>query len=85
MFCKFNQKDWQLRDVVSGFGFLDLFVEESKGDMTCVGPKLNRDSEANQTFDNAEMASAASRCQPVTDTATGDNFIKTNCFTVNSW
>jgi len=100
MFSKFHQKDWQLRDVLAGYGCLDLFVEESKGDMTYVGPKLNRDSEANQTFftweycrdgfSSQEMsASKADALLRMTerlldDTPNYDNFIKTHCFTVDS-
>merc|ERR550525_920886 len=99
-FSSFHGKDWELRDVVAGYGCLDLFVEESKGAISYVGPKLNRDSEANQTFftweycrngfSSQEMsASKADALLRMTerlldDTPTYDNFIKTHCFTIDS-
>ena len=46
-FSSFHGKDWELRDVVSGYGCLYLFVEENKG------PHLNR--EANQTYFTWEL------------------------------
>ena len=99
-FSSFHQKDWELRDVVAGYGCLDLFVEESQGDFSYVGPKLNRDSEANQTFytweyyrkgfSSQEMSASKSDAlhrmieRLLDDTPRYDNFIKTHCFTVRS-
>ena len=99
-FSSFHRKDWELRDVVAGYGCLDLFVEENKGNFSYVGPKLNRDSEANQTFftweycrngfSSQEMAASKSDAinriieRLLDDQANYDNFIKTHCFTVQS-
>ena len=99
-FSSFHGKDWELRDVVAGYGCLDLFVEESKGAISYVGPKLNRDSEANQTFftweytrkgfSSSEMTASKSDAllmlteRMLDDTPSYDNFIKPHCFTVRS-
>eukprot|EP00090_Calanus_glacialis_P034363 TRINITY_DN5765_c0_g1_i1.p1 TRINITY_DN5765_c0_g1~~TRINITY_DN5765_c0_g1_i1.p1 ORF type:complete len:1490 (+),score=607.25 TRINITY_DN5765_c0_g1_i1:212-4471(+) len=49
-FSSFHGKEWELRDIVSGYGCLDLFIEESKGSYSYAGPKLHREREANQTY-----------------------------------
>merc|ERR550525_125568 len=97
-FSSFHGKEWELRDVVSGYGCLDLFVEENNGAYSYVGPKLNR--EANQTFftweftrkgfSSNEMSATKSDAllrlveRLVEDTPGYDNFIKQHCFTVMS-
>jgi len=99
-FSSFHGKDWELRDVVAGYGCLDLFVEETQGEYSYVGPKLNRDSENNSTFftweyyrkgfSNQEMSASKSDAlhrmleRMLDDTPSYDNFIKTHCFTVRS-
>ena len=83
---------------MSGYGCLDLFVEENNGAYSYVGPQLNR--EANQTyftweftrkgFSSNEMSATKSDAllrlveRLVDDTPGYDNFIKQHCFTVRS-
>ena len=97
-FSSFHGKDWELRDVVAGYGCLDLFVEENNGAYSYVGPKLNR--EANQTFftweftrkgfSSSEISATKSDAllrlveRLVDDSPGYDNFIKQHCFTVRS-
>ena len=97
-FSSFHGKDWELRDVVAGYGCLDLFVEENSGAYSYVGPKLNR--EANQTFftweftrkgfSSSEISATKSDAllrlveRLVDDSPGYDNFIKQHCFTVRS-
>jgi len=99
-FSSFHGKDWELRDIVSGYGCLDLFIEESKGIYSYAGPKLHREREANQTYFtweyqrmgyNSEAMSAGKADALYTllermldNRPSYDNFIKTHCFTVNS-
>jgi len=99
-FSSFHGKDWELRDIVSGYGCLDLFIEESKGMYSYAGPKLHREREANQTYFtweyqrlgyNSEAMSAGKADALYTllerlldNRPTFDNFIKTYCFTVTS-
>ena len=99
-FSSFHGKDWELRDVVSGYGCLDLFMEESKGQYSYAGPKLHREREANQTYFtweyqrlnfHAEAMSAGKADALFTllerlldNRPSYDNFIKSHCFTVIS-
>eukprot|EP00092_Neocalanus_flemingeri_P004867 GFUD01005237.1.p1 GENE.GFUD01005237.1~~GFUD01005237.1.p1 ORF type:complete len:1554 (+),score=557.90 GFUD01005237.1:650-4663(+) len=99
-FSCFHGKDWELRDIVSGYGCLDLFMEESKGMYSYAGPKLHREREANQTYFtweyqrlgyNSEAMSAGKADALYTllerlldNRPNFDNFIKTHCFTVTS-
>jgi len=99
-FSSFHGKDWELRDVVSGYGCLDLFMEESKGQYSYAGPKLHREREANQTYFtweyqrlnfHAEAMSAGKADALFTllerlldNRPSYDNFIKSHCFTVMS-
>ena len=39
-----------MRDIVSGYGYLSLFTEESKGMYCHAGLMLHREREANQTY-----------------------------------
>jgi len=99
-FSSFHGKDWELRDIVSGYGCLDLFIEESKGMYSYAGPKLHREREANQTYFTWEYqrlgyhseAMSAGKADALytllerllDNRPSYDNFIKTHCFTVNS-
>ena len=49
-FSSFHGKDWELRDIVAGYGCIDLFVEESKGAFAYMGPRLHRERDTNSTF-----------------------------------
>merc|ERR1712013_481264 len=49
-FSSFHGKDWELRDIVAGYGCIDLFVEESKGTFAYMGPRLHRERDTNSTF-----------------------------------
>ena len=49
-FSSFHGKDWELRDIVAGYGCIDLFVEESKGAFDYMGPRLHRERDTNSTF-----------------------------------
>lgn len=49
-FSSFHGKDWELRDIIAGYGCIDLFVEESKGAFAYMGPRLHRERDTNSTF-----------------------------------
>ena len=99
-FSDYHRKRYELMDIVAGYGCLDLFVEESKGNYSYVGPKLNRDSEANQTFFTWEYSRKGFNSQEMSaskadallrmlerlldDRPVYDNFIRSHCFTVES-
>jgi len=99
-FSSFHGKDWELRDIVSGYGCLDLFIEESKGMYSYAGPKLHREREANQTYFTWEYQRVGSHREAMSagkadalytllerlldNRPSYENFIKTHCFTVNS-
>ena len=99
-FSGFHRKSYELSDIVAGYGCVDLFVEESQGNFSYVGPKLNRDSEANQTFFTWEYSRSGVSSQEMSankadallrmierlldDTPAYDNFIRTHCFTLKS-
>merc|ERR1719445_2983467 len=99
-FSSFHGKDWELRDIVSGYGCLDLFIEESKGMYSYAGPKLHREREANQTYFTWEYQRMGTHREAMSagkadalytllerlldNRPSYENFIKTHCFTVNS-
>lgn len=99
-FSSFHRKDWELKDIVAGYGCLDLFIEESKGLFGYIGPKLHREREANQTYFTWEYARTGYHSEAMSagkadalytllerlldNRPNYDNFIKTNCFGVNS-
>merc|ERR1712059_200602 len=99
-FSSFHRKDWELKDIVAGYGCLDLFIEESKGLFGYIGPKLHREREANQTYFTWEYARSGYHSEAMSagkadalytllerlldNRPNYDNFIKTNCFGVNS-
>jgi len=49
-FTTFHRKDWELKDIVAGYSCLDMFIEESKGMYSYIGPKLHRERDTNQTY-----------------------------------
>jgi len=97
-FSAFHGYDHELRSVVAGYGCLDLFVEESGGKFSYVGPKLNR--ETNQTnftweyfrkgISGQEMSASKSDAllrmieRLLDDSPKYDNFFKSHCFTIRS-
>ena len=99
-FSSFHGKDWELRDIVAGYGCIDLFVEESKGAFAYMGPRLHRERDTNSTFFtweyqrngyNSEAMSAGKADALHTllerlleNTPDYDNFFRQHCFPVNS-
>ena len=49
-FFSFHGKNWELRDIVAGYGCINLFMEESEGEFSYIGPRLHRERENNSTF-----------------------------------
>lgn len=99
-FSSFHGKDWELRDVVAGYGCIDSFVESSKGMFSYTGPRLHRERDANSTFftweyqrggyySEAMSAGKADALHTLLErllekTPDYDNFFRQHCFPVNS-
>merc|ERR1712107_615316 len=62
-FSSFHGKDWELRDIVAGYGCIDLFVEESKGAFAYMGPRLHRERDTNSTFFTWEYQRNGYNCE----------------------
>lgn len=94
MFTRFHKMDLELDPLIAGYGVLDSFIEDSLGEFSYVGPKMNR--EPDKTFFTWEYSRGGRSSENMAGTKAGsifkiledllqatpdyDNFIKHHCF-----
>ena len=72
MFSRFHKVDMELDNIVAGYGVLDLFIEDSQGAYSYVGPKMNR--EPDKTFFTWEYNRSGRASENMAGTKAGSVF-----------